>query len=484
MATSKTVTVKAGNTLSGIAAAAGVSLAAVKAANPQITNPSLIKPGQTITIPATATKSTATSGTVYTPPASSVSPTSSGSNMATQSQAPTGSTGTPTGTGTGTGAGGSGTGSGGSTGGSTGGTVTGTTPPGSPGPAWVWDGSMWTRPAQPSGNYTWDDTKGWVASSSTQATANGPAVLGADGFYYQPMSDGTSVKLMQGQTQTNAGDTSAVTAIADILTQAGLNTLANDAYTKLKAGVPAAQIINDIRASDTYAQRFPGMAALASKGQRITEADYINKEQADIALLKQYNIPAGTFDTTAYLGKLIANNVTNADLQARLQAAQDSVNSLDPNILKYAKDTYGLDSGSLAAWALDPTASLPVIQQQAKAMQIGGAAVQAGYAGTGPNGEITTDQATQLANANVTQAQALQGFTNLGQMGQYQTQLPGDTTQALTSQQLINAQFGLNAADTTALNKAKAQKLATFQQGGNYAASNTGVTGLGPNLAT
>jgi hypothetical protein len=343
---------------------------------------------------------------------------------------------------------------------------------------------MWTRPAQPSGNYTWDDTKGWVASSSTQATANGPAVLGADGFYYQPMSDGTSVKLMQGQTQTNAGDTSAVTAIADILTQAGLNTLANDAYTKLKAGVPAAQIINDIRASDTYAQRFPGMAALASKGQRITEADYINKEQADIALLKQYNIPAGTFDTTAYLGKLIANNVTNADLQARLQAAQDSVNSLDPNILKYAKDTYGLDSGSLAAWALDPTASLPVIQQQAKAMQIGGAAVQAGYAGTGPNGEITTDQATQLANANVTQAQALQGFTNLGQMGQYQTQLPGDTTQALTSQQLINAQFGLNAADTTALNKAKAQKLATFQQGGNYAASNTGVTGLGPNLAT
>ena len=49
-----TVTVKPGNTLSGIAAKAGVSLAAVKAANPQITNPSLIKPGQVVNIPAAA----------------------------------------------------------------------------------------------------------------------------------------------------------------------------------------------------------------------------------------------------------------------------------------------------------------------------------------------------------------------------------------------------------------------------------------------
>lgn len=46
-----TVKVKKGDTLSGIAAKAGVSLAAVKAANPQIANPSLIKPNQVINIP-------------------------------------------------------------------------------------------------------------------------------------------------------------------------------------------------------------------------------------------------------------------------------------------------------------------------------------------------------------------------------------------------------------------------------------------------
>jgi len=281
-------------------------------------------------------------------------------------------------------------------------------------------------------------------------------------------------------TTINPADTSAINSIGDILTSVGLNTLANTAYAQLKAGVPASQIINDIRNSPDYTKRFPGMAALAARGNRITEADYIAKEQADIALLKQYNIPAGTFDTTDYLGKLISNNITAPDLQARLQAAQDSVNSLDPSVLKYAKDTYGLGSGSLAAWALDPTASLPVIQQQAKAMQIGGAALESGYmGGLGANGELSTTQAEQLANANVTQAAALQGFNNLGQMGQYQTQLPGDVTQALTSQQLINAQFGLNAQDTLAFNKAKQQKLSEYQQGGAYMAGQAGVSGLG-----
>jgi TP901 family phage tail tape measure protein len=49
--TGSTVTVKSGNTLSGIAKAAGVSLSDVIKSNPQITNPNLIKPGQIIKIP-------------------------------------------------------------------------------------------------------------------------------------------------------------------------------------------------------------------------------------------------------------------------------------------------------------------------------------------------------------------------------------------------------------------------------------------------
>ena len=321
--------------------------------------------------------------------------------------------------------------------------------------------------------------------AGNQPTANGPAILGKDGFYYQPMSDGTSVKLVQGPSQTSAADTSAIGSISDILTQAGLASLAKDAYAKLNAGVPSSQIINDIRNSPEYAKRFPGMAALASRGDRITEADYISREQSDIEKLKQYGIPSGVFDTTDYLGKLIGNNVTSVDLEKRLMAAQNSVMSLDPSVTQYAKDVYGLDAGHLAAWALDPTMSLPVIQQQAQAMQIGGAAFKAGFTGgLGVNGNLSTTQAENLANANISQAQAQAGFNTLGQEGQFAQALPGDTSGNVTNQQLINAQFGLNAQDTLAVKKVQQARINEFNAGGAVASSASGITGLGAGNAT
>src|SRR5690606_36499184 len=45
------VTVRSGDTLSGIAASNGVSLGALLGANPQISNPDLIHPGQTVKLP-------------------------------------------------------------------------------------------------------------------------------------------------------------------------------------------------------------------------------------------------------------------------------------------------------------------------------------------------------------------------------------------------------------------------------------------------
>jgi hypothetical protein len=264
--------------------------------------------------------------------------------------------------------------------------------------------------------------------------------------------------------------------VISFLKEAGMEGLADSVWAKWTSGATAAQIIEDIRKSPQYAERYPGMAALNKSGRNISEASYIAKETADIELMKRYGIPSGIFDNKKYLGSLIENNVDLTTLQLRLIAAQDTVLSYDTSIKDYAKTTYGLDDGHLMAWALDPTMALPVIQQQAKAIQIGGAALAAGI----KIADITKTEAESLAAAGVTQDQAKQGFVNIAQMGQYKEALPGaNPAETVTNEDLINAQFATSPDAIVKVNKAKQSKLAEFAQGGQFAATQAGLVGLG-----
>jgi LysM repeat protein len=79
-----------GDTLSGIAASHGVSLAAVETANPHLANPNLIYAGQTLEIPKTSSTAQATTATAQTSTATQ-SATQSASQSATQSASSAGS---------------------------------------------------------------------------------------------------------------------------------------------------------------------------------------------------------------------------------------------------------------------------------------------------------------------------------------------------------------------------------------------------------
>ncbi len=272
----------------------------------------------------------------------------------------------------------------------------------------------------------------------------------------------------------------ALQIITDALKSAGLGSLSTNAWTMWNKGYDFNAIMDDptngIRASAEYKKVFPAMAQLNAMGEGITEGQYLDKVAADKELLKQFNMPPGVFDTPEYLGSLMTNHVNIVDLQKRLIAIQDSVMSLDPNVVKYAKDVFGLDSGHLMAWAADPKLALPIIQQQAEAMKIGGAAFAAGISAA----DVTRSETESLAAAGVTQAQAKQGFTNVAQMGQYAQELPGAIpNETVSTQDLINAQFGTSPEAIMKLNKAKQSKLAEYAQGGAFAATQAGVVGAG-----
>jgi len=285
---------------------------------------------------------------------------------------------------------------------------------------------------------------------------------------------GAAIPISQGGVNQSAKD-----VVNSFLKDAGLGALSDSAWSQWTSGATAAQIIDYVRSTPEYATRFPAMGNLNKAGRNISEAQYIAKEQADLDMMKQFGVTSPTYTSRAYLGSLMTNNVNLTDLQARLIAAQDSVLSKDPAILKYAQDTFGLTQGDLMAWALDPTAALPDIQQKAKAFQIGGAALQAGYSDTAA-AQLSKEEANALAARGITAAQAQQGFTNLAQMNQYSQMLPGaNPAETLTQQELINAQFGLSPDAIMKLNQAKQSKLSEFAQGGAFAATQAGITGIG-----
>jgi len=305
------------------------------------------------------------------------------------------------------------------------------------------------------------------------------------------VTTGTGTSTNTGTTTVNPGGSpnanpGALQIISDALKSAGLSALATKAWSMWNQGYDFNAIMDDptngIRASADYKKVFPAMATLNAMGQGISEGTYLQKEQADLELMKQYGIPSGIFDTKEYLGSLLTNNVNQTDLEKRLMAVQDM---LDPNVSKYAQDTYGLDEGHLKAYLLDPKLAGPVVLKKAQAMQIGGAAYQQQFTGgLGPNGELSQAQAEALANANVTQAGAQTGFANIGQQGQFAQALPGDTSGSVSNQQLINAQFNLNPNDIIATKKVQQGRINEFNAGGAVAGNANGLSGLGTSNAT
>ena len=94
-ALASTHTVQPGDTLSGIAASAGVPLSKVEAANRWIKNPNLIYAGQVVHVPDGRSGITPMAPTYYQAPAASSTPSASSDTSAAASTTPAESTGTP-----------------------------------------------------------------------------------------------------------------------------------------------------------------------------------------------------------------------------------------------------------------------------------------------------------------------------------------------------------------------------------------------------
>ena len=158
------------------------------------------------------------------------------------------------------------------------------------------------------------------------------------------------------------------------------------------------QILNSIYSSEAYKTRFAANETIKKRmaegkgmpGDRLlSPREYIAAEAGYREILQNANLPVGFYDTQDDFTKLIENTISVGELTERVNIAQNALNNADANIVNALKEYYGMTTGDLTAYLLDKDKAFNVINsryqyttEEAKKMygaaEIGGAASRAG----------------------------------------------------------------------------------------------------------
>jgi hypothetical protein len=226
-----------------------------------------------------------------------------------------------------------------------------------------------------------------------------------------------------------------------------------------------------LRETPAYQKRFAANAERIKKGlTALDEGDYLGLEDQYQNIMRNYGLPASYY-TKGDLGrqegfeKLIANDVSNAELETRILTAQDRVLKSNPQVLETLKQFYpGITNGDILAYTLDPHNALKDIQRKVTAAEIGGAASAAGLSlGKTPE-EIAASEARaqMLAGYGVTKDQAMTGFQTVADVAPRGSQL-AEFYNRPTYGQMEAEQEVFNLEGATAARK-KRQELVGLEQ--------------------
>ncbi len=233
-----------------------------------------------------------------------------------------------------------------------------------------------------------------------------------------------------------------------------------------------------VRDTKSYKDRFVANKYLADAGKPTkTEAEIIALEDAYKTTLAANSLPKGFYDTQEDWARFIAGGVAPNELNNRIVGGYNAVMQAEPGTKAELKQLYGLNDGDIAAFFIDPTRF-----KESEAIKKAQAATIASEARRQAGFGLTATSAEALAVEGVTRATAQQGFAEIGAS----QELYGLTTaeeasgkKAITQEEQIGGVFGTNAEARQAITKRKRSRQAQFEQGGSFAAGQTGVAGLG-----
>ena len=267
----------------------------------------------------------------------------------------------------------------------------------------------------------------------------------------------------------------------------GLGALVSDAKDLLMKATSIAAMPDALRGTQAYRTRFSANDARIAKGlSALSPAAYLRLEDSYQNIMRQYGLPASYYTVGKYgkqegFEKLLANDVSSAELEDRVLTAQQRVLNANPEVLKALKQFYpDLNNGDILAYTLDPTNAIQQIKQKVTAAEIQGAADIFGL--NRITAESTPEQikalearAQALAGYGVDKAAATEGFAQVAEIAPRGSQLADiyketPYTQATAESEVFNTSGAAQA-------KAQRKKLKSLEEASFGGSSGVGALG-------
>lgn len=257
----------------------------------------------------------------------------------------------------------------------------------------------------------------------------------------------------------------AIEVAKSLMTQYNLTSLYDKIVGYVRDGYEPDAALMMLRNTPEYKQRFPAMEALSQKGRSISESEYIAYERNAAQLEQLYGLPKGMIQNN--VTTLLTNEVSGDELQERVVLSAAASVTAPQDLKNTLKNYYGIDSGGLAGYFLDPAIATPLLERQFATAVIGTEALRQDV-------NVGLDIAQNLQQLGVTQEEAREGF---GQVRRLEglTRGKGDR---VNQQQLIGGTFG-QAEQGRQIEQAQSARRARFETGGQFVTEQSGVSGLG-----
>lgn len=266
---------------------------------------------------------------------------------------------------------------------------------------------------------------------------------------------------------------SAKAYIQNLLDLYGLGGLAKQAWTWIQDGATEPEVLQKMRETQIYKDRFPAMAIRKNAGLApIDEGTYVELERRYAELASYYQLPTSFYDQASDFTELIGSNRSPEQMAQIFEQGYVRVTQTAPEVRAAFARYYGVQGdAALAALYIDPDRGAQTLIRMASVAVAGGIAEQADI-------NLSLGLADRIAEFNPSVGTLRQNFGAVNQLRPVQRESVSETTD-ITMEDMVGAQFGFNNPAYEDIQRRIASRQSAFRGGGSAAATSQGFIGFG-----